>query len=259
ENGILVCGHDHLGHGASAVTEEYLGYFAREKGWQYLIKDTVRLTKIIQEQYPAVPYFLVGHSMGSLIVRAIIPKYGYMYDGAALLGTLNSTPAMDAAYIYMKSLCRIKGEFYRPEETDRLLNIIGNSRFKVADSGFAWVSREGTAGDDYINDPLCNYSFTASAYADLIMLIMYASGSKWSESVDKIFPILICSGTEDYVGNWGKDALKLFDSLEKAGCEQVELKLYDGARHEILNETNREEVFADLLDWLNYHIYEVEE
>ncbi len=258
-NGILVCGHDHLGHGNSVVTDEYLGYFAREKGWQYLIKDTVRLTKIIQNQYPAVPYFLIGHSMGSLIVRAIIPKYGYMYDGAALLGVLNAKVGMDAAYIYMNSLRKIKGEFYRPEETDRLLHLIGNSHIKNPDSSYSWVSRDNSAAEDYMNDPKCNFTFTASAYADLIMLMMYVSGNKWAENVDKIFPVLICGGDDDSVGEWGKDAVNLFGMLEKAGCEQVELKLYNGARHEILHETNRDEVFADLLEWLSYHIYEVEE
>lgn len=259
DNGILVCGHDHLGHGNSVVTNEYLGYFSRERGWQYLIMDTVRLSRIMQNNYPSVPYFLIGHSMGSLIVRAAVSKCGYMYDGAVLLGVFNAKTGMDAARIYMKNLCRIKGEFYRPEKTDKLLQSIGNAHIKNPESGYDWASRDNSSAEDFINDPKCNFTFTASAYADLIMLMMYVSGKQWAESVDKIFPMLICSGEEDSVGEWGKDAVKLFEMLEKTGCEQVKLKLYDGARHELLHETNRSEVFDDLLEWLNYHIYEVEE
>ncbi len=259
ENGILVCGHDHLGHGSSVVTNEYLGYFANEKGWQYIVKDTLRLTQIIQNSYPSLPYFIIGHSMGSLAVKAIIPKYSYMYDGAVLSGTLNAKTGMDAAYIYMKALGRLKGGFYRPVKIDKLLNVIGNLHLPKPDDSFAWVSREASACEDYVNNPLCNYSFTVSAYADLIMMLMYTSDKNWADRVNKGFPILICSGAEDCVGNYGKDAAELYAMLEKAGCEQVGIKLYDGARHEILNETNRDEVFGDLLEWLGYHMYELEE
>ncbi len=259
KNGILVCGHDHLGHGNSVVTDEYLGYFSRKKGWQYLIKDTVRLTRIVQNEYPAIPYFIMGHSMGSLVTRAVISKCSYMYDGAVLLGVINAKPSADAAYICMKTLCKLKGEFYRAQEVDKLLHLAGNSRIENPPSSYAWVSRDNIEAEAYLNDPKCSFTFTASAYADLIMLMMYVSGKKWAESVDDFFPLLICGGGDDSVGSWGQDALDLFSSLEKAGCEQVEMKIYDEARHEILHETNRDEVFADLLAWLDCHIYEVEE
>ena len=117
-NGIVVCGHDHLGHGKSVQNEECLGYFAPERGWQFLVKDTVRLTKMLQEQYTALPYYIIGHSMGSMVSRAALAKYSYLYDGAVLLGTVNTRLPLDAGIVLTRTICRLKGGFYRSKTLD---------------------------------------------------------------------------------------------------------------------------------------------
>ena len=115
ENGYVVCGHDHLGHGKSVLNDDYLGYFAPEKGWQYLVKDTVKMTKIIRKHYRDIPLFLIGHSLGSLTARVAVSKCGYLYNGIILLGALNTRMKVDAAMAAADTIRRAKGDMCRSE------------------------------------------------------------------------------------------------------------------------------------------------
>lgn len=257
--GILVCGHDHLGHGKSVLSNEYLGYFAPERGWQFLAKDVVRMTRKIREQYPVLPYFIIGHSMGSLAVRAALAKHSDLYDGAVLLGTLNSKVGMDAGIILSRALCRLKGGFYRSKVMDDIIFGMNNAKIENPVNGYAWVSRDDEVALEYEKDPLCSFNFTVSAYSDLIFLLSYVSQKDWADKLEKHLPMLICSGDMDPIGNYGKGPEEVFNALNDAGMTDIELKLYKGARHEVLNETNRDEAYEDLLEWLNERIYDVEE
>ncbi|MGN0674864.1 MAG: alpha/beta fold hydrolase [Oscillospiraceae bacterium] len=258
-NGILVCGHDHLGHGHSVLTDECLGYFAPERGWQFLAKDVVRLTRMIQEQHPALPYFILGHSMGSLVTRAVLAKYSDLYDGALLLGTLNTKIGTDAGIALTRTLCKLKGGFYRSKFVDELIFGLSNARIENPLNEYAWISRDDEVVAAYEKDPLCNFHFTVRAYSDLLFLLSYVSRKDWAEKVTRLLPIMICSGSDDPVGNYGRGPEAVFNHLNESGHEDVELKIYSGARHEVLNETNRAEVYEDLLEWLDEHIYDVEE
>lgn len=249
-NGILVFGHDHLGHGNSVVSEEYLGWFASERGWQFLAKDAVRLTRIMRKQRADIPYYIFGHSMGSLVTRAVLAKHSDLYSGAVLMGTLNTKVGVNAGIAAAKILCRLKGEFCRSDALDKL--IFGLSNIKIEDpvNEFAWISRDDEIVVAYEKDPLCNFHFTARGYSDLLMLVDYVSRKDWADKVDNGLPVLICSGSEDPVGDYGRGPEEVFNNLNKSGQKDIELKLYSGARHEILNETNRAEVYEDLMSWL---------
>ncbi len=258
-NGILVFGHDHLGHGKSVVSEEYLGYFAPNHGWQYLAKDTMRMTKIMKKQYPNTPFYILGHSMGSLVTRTVIAKRSDLYCGALLLGTLNTRIAADAGIVLMKAVCRIKGEFSRSKAADSAVFGMNNLRIENPLNEYAWVSRDEEIVSAYGKDPLCTFHFTARAYSDLFFLSSYVSGKDWAGKVDNALPIMICGGSEDPIGKYGKGPEEVFNLLNESGQEDIELKIYSGARHELLNETNRAEVYEDIMDWLNAHIDESED
>ena len=257
-NGIIVCGHDHLGHGKSVQNDECLGYFAPERGWQFLAKDTVRLTRMIQEQYTGLPYHIIGHSMGSLVVRAVIAKHSDLYDGAVLMAVVNTKIPLDAGIVLTRAICKLKGGFYRSKALDKLLLNLSNAKIENPVNEYAWVSRDEEVAKAYAADSLCNFSFTARAYSDLIFLLSYVSQKDWAGKIGKMLPILICSGGADPVGSYGKSPQEIFNSLNDAGCEDIELKVYKDARHEILHETNRTEVYEDLLEWLDSRIYEVD-
>lgn len=253
-NGILVFGHDHLGHGKSVISEEYLGYFAPKHGWQYLAKDTIRMTKLIEKQYADIPFYILGHSMGSLVTRTVIAKRSDLYCGALLLGTLNTRIAADAGIMLMNAVCRIKGEFSRSKAADEAVFGMNNARIENPVNEYAWVSRDEEIVSRYEGDPLCTFHFTARAYSDLFFLSSYVSGKDWAAKVDNSLPIMICGGSEDPIGKYGKGPEEVFNLLNESGQEDIELKIYSGARHELLNETNRAEVYEDIMDWLDAHI-----
>ena len=253
-NGIMVCCHDHLGHGASAESEEKLGFFANERGWQYLAKDTVRLSRMIRSRNPGVPFYILGHSMGSLVVRTVLAKYDFLYNGTIIMGTLNTKVAADAGIVLTRAICKAKGNFYRSEAVDQLMFGLSNRRIDDPASEYSWISRDEDIVSEYEKNPLCNFHFTVRAYSDLLFLVSYVSDKSWVKKLDKSLPIFICSGSDDPVGNYGKGPKEVFDALDSAGFSDIELKIYSGARHEILNETNRAEVYEDILGWLNNRI-----
>lgn len=250
-NGIAVCGNDHLGHGNSVSSDDELGYFASEMGWTFLPKDLHRMTAIMQEEYGDLPYIMFGHSMGSFAARAYAAKYGRCLDGLILCGTSGGESAADAGLALAKSLSAVKGDHYRSEKIQQML--FGVSNFKVEEkrTEFDWVSRDREIVAKYMLDPKCNFTFTVRGYYDLIMLLEYVSSEDWADKIRKHLPIFLISGDMDPVGGYGKGVRKVYERLTEAGVENVSMKLYEGARHELINEINRSEVYGDVLDWIN--------
>lgn len=250
QNGIAFCMHDHLGHGESASSSEALGFFGEKNGWRFLPDDAHRFTEIIKETFPGIPFFIGGHSMGSFVVRSYISLYPDSADGVIIMGSGDSTPLIKAGKVVAAIIGAVKGKRYRSKLMDKLSFGGYNSKLDNPQTPSDWLSRDAGAVKKYIADPFCGFIFTAAAFSDLTKLISFATGKKWAETVNKTTPILLISGDCDPVGDYGRGISRVNFQLISAGVRDVTLKLYDGARHEILNETNSEEVYNDIMKWL---------
>lgn len=251
KNGFAVIAHDHLGHGNSAAEEYDLGYFALDNGWICLIKDMRRVQLIGRQMFGKIPRFVLGHSMGSLVTRCLLARYSSDADGAIILGTVGKHPAVHAGIMLADKEIMLHGVKSRSKKINRLLFGMSNARIPDKRTEFDWVSRDEKVVADYCGDRKCNFIFTASAFRDLFMLELYSSSRSWYGKVRKNLPMLIMSGTDDPIGSYGKGVMQFFRGLDSHGFTDVRLKLWDGCRHELLNETNRLEVYSDIVNWLN--------
>lgn len=249
EQGYAVCGNDHLGHGESAPALDALGYFAPENGWDFLVRDLKGLTEIMKERFPELPYFLLGHSMGSFLARMYLTRYGDELSGAMISGTTGPNPGASAGSALAKLIQKKKGGRFRSSMIDRLAFGTYNARCSEKRTKFDWLSREQSVVDDYIEDPYCGFLFTVSAFIDLFSLIGMISQKEWARAVPKRLPILLMSGDQDPVGEYGKGIRVVYKRLVEQNCS-VRMKLYPGGRHEMLNETNRQQVYQDVLRFL---------
>ena len=247
--GFVLAGNDHLGHGGSISTPEDYGFFASENGYKYVIDDVKGMNDILRHHYPGLPLVLLGHSMGSFISRLYAEKYPESIDGLIIHGTAGPNPALGAGKIVVKLLRAIKGERHRSKFVCSLADGGYNKAFDPAEGEGAWLTREGSLVAGRPNDPNTNFIFTLAGYADLFTMLSGCNAKEWFEKFPKALPTLVVSGENDPVGDFGKGVRYVYDNLNKNGAN-VALKLYPGARHELFNETNRDEVFTDLIDWL---------
>lgn len=249
DRGILVTGHDHLGHGASIRTKEDYGYFAEPDGNRAVLADLHAVTVLTKELYPNLPYFLLGHSMGSFVARDFLAKYGYKLQGALISGTSGGNSLAGLGIAVAKALIFLTGG----KRPSRLLTAMAfgsyNKRFEKR-TRYDWLSRDEAVVDAYIADAYCNFMFTARGYLDLFTVLRRVSQPEWAGCVPKELPVLLFAGEEDPVGDYGQGVKAVYDRLQRAGLRRVELKLYPGGRHEMLNEINRQEVYADVRAFL---------
>lgn len=246
--GILVVGDDHLGHGLSVKEGEIRGYFCKEDAATVLVRDEHRLKKMMQEQYPGIPYIIFGHSMGSFILRNYLARYGSGIDGAIIAGT-GMMPRRQIIFAW--TLATVIGIAAGPKHVCRGLDKIA---FGFYDRGLQagpedsgnWLSVNPENVKAYRQDPMCHFVFTANGFQTLMKLIWNLYDAEKLKQMPKDLPVLFASGQEDPVGNYGRDVEKVFRSFEELGMEQVQLKLYPGDRHEILNEADREDVYGDI-------------
>ena len=249
--GIVLTGEDHLGHGKSVGEGGKYGYFCEQDPATVLVRDVHRLKKITQELYPDVPYVIMGHSMGSFIVRNYICRYGTGIAAAIIMGTgMQSRAALNLS----KAAAGIQRLFCGPGHVSRLIDRFAfggnNRRVEHPRTPFDWLSRDGERVDRYIADPLCGFVFTVNGFGALFELISRLYDVSNLEKVPKNLPVYMVSGTGDPVGGYGKGVRRAYDSLRERGLEKLDLKLYEGGRHELLNETNRDEVMRDIYQWL---------
>ena len=251
DEGYAVCGADYLGHGRTARHSDELGYFAAEDGVETLLTDVHKLTTLVRSQFNGSPLALVGQGMGSLLARLYAGSYSRDIDAVALLGTANNRLASLGAMI-ARLVIRRKGEGHRGSLLPTLAFGLNNRKANKYDrSGMNWLSREDDAVAAHTVDPFCNFSFTASAYADLFTMLAGVSSPRMAEEYPKSLPTLIAAGDMDPVGNYGRAPRMLAARLSAAGTKDVTLKIYPEARHELVHESNREEFFRDLLTWLS--------
>lgn len=245
--GFAVVGHNHLGHGQEAKT---LGHFARQHGWDALIEDTHALRQNTQASYPGTPYFLLGHSMGSFVARGYALKYEKGLNGLILSGTGHFDPPLVAAGMLIASLQCALGAGEKPSGLLASISTAGyNKTYEKARTAFDWLTSDADLVAAYIADPLCGFPFTARGYRDMFEGISRLHPGKLSTMARDI-PVLLLSGEDDPVGAYGKGVKKVAQELRSVGISDVTVKLYEGSRHEMFNEKEKERVWGDLVGWM---------
>lgn len=249
--GFAVLVDDHIGHGKSVKSDDGLGYFGENGGWDAFIEDERALTEIIKTEYPDTPVIFFGHSMGSFIAREYIRRYGRdeRIKAAVICGTSGKNPASGIAIKLAGAIAKIKGSGHRSKFIDSVAFGTYNSRIKNARTNFDWLTRDEKIVDEYIADKYCGFLFTAAGYKDLFTVLDTVSGKEWYSGVANELPLMIIAGEEDPVGAYGKGIKQVYNDLMQSGQKDVTLKLYPGMRHEILNEFGKEKVFEDIALW----------
>ena len=251
ENGYLVVANDHLGHGKSISDESDLGFFAEHGGWELAVGDMRKLYEQTHAEFPELPYFLFGHSMGSFLTRTYIIKYRSGLAGAVICGTgQQAAPIVAGGKLLGKMECRKNGATYKSEKLNKLAFGNYNNCFEVRRTVCDWLSRDNAAVDKYIEDPLCGFIPSAGLFTDMMEGIQFIGSQKNIARMNKDLPIFFISGDMDPVGENGKGVIRVYNAFLKAGMSDVTMKLYHECRHELLNELNRDEVMKDILDWL---------
>lgn len=249
--GCVVTGEDHMGHGKSVDKTGKYGYFCEQDPATVLVRDVHRLKKTTQALYPGVPYIIMGHSMGSFITRNYMFRYGTGISAAVIMGTGMQPPALLKA---SKAVAYIEKFFCGPRHVSGLIDKLAfggyNKRIENPASPFDWLSRDAERVRKYIADPLCGFVFTVNGFLTLFELISRLNLRENLERVPGTLPVYMVSGDADPVGDYGRGVEKAYESLRSAGVENISLKMYPGGRHELLNETNRDEVMQDIYRWI---------
>ena len=252
ESGYGVYADDHRGLGRTAGALSHAGYAAGSRGWDRLVGDQHAVTAHVADAHPGVPIVLFGHSMGSSLARAYARAYGEGLAALVLTGVSGDPGVLGrAGHAAAQLEMRVRGRRARSPVMDKLLFGTFNRPFAKdggARTDFDWLSRDAAEVDAYVADPWCGFVCTTSFYADLIGGVREVTAS--CEGVPEDLPVLILVGADDPVG--GEAAgVQVQRQYVDAGLDDVALRVYSGARHELLHETNRREVLDDLLTWLD--------
>ncbi|MDD7267353.1 MAG: alpha/beta hydrolase [Lachnospiraceae bacterium] len=249
--GFVVVGNDHLGHGRSMNQSDDRGYFAEKKSADILIRDMAYLMYLTKNDWPHRPYILLGHSMGSFLVRRMMVEYPNAADMVIVMGTGWQKPLLlKSGKLLTGLLVKIKGGHYR----SRLVNNLGvgayGKQIPAARTDCDWLTRDAAVVDAYLKDPLCHYIFTVGGYRALSDIIGWVQDKTHRNQGRPDLPVLLISGAADPVGGNGQGVRQTADHLRRTGFINVQTKLYEQARHEILNELNRREVYEDIAGWI---------
>lgn len=244
--GVYVVGHSHLGHGKSLISREHRGYFAHPNGNDCMIGDIHQLRKIAGEKYPKVPYFMLGHSMGSFLLRQYLGQFEAGLSGAVIIGTGDrSSIVVETGKIVCKLLACAKGWKHRSNFVNSF--VTGGFEKKM---GRGWLSRNTENIKTYMADPMCGFVFTLNAFYNMFDGMSKMNAQEKSGKVPKELPLLFAAGSEDPVGDCGKGVENVYRRYVKKGARNAALKIYEGDRHEILNELDKDVVYEDILKWI---------
>ncbi len=254
-HGYVVCAHDHVGHGKSVADPRERGCLPLEGGKDVLIEDVHELRKTVAARYSRqTPYFLFGHSMGSFVVRAYLARYAEGLSGAVLCGTGNQSRALSKAGNWLaRRIAAKQGADARSERLHAMADGAFSRQVENPRTSFDWLSTDPAVVDAYLADEMCGAMFSAGGYATLTDLTGEAASPACAAKVPKDLPVLFVAGAQDPVGACGKGVESAANLLRHAGVRDVEVKLYEGMRHEILNELGHAQVYADVLAWMQGH------
>ncbi len=248
--GFVLAGNDHPGHGESAECADDLGYFAPKDGYLCALEGLRAMSELLLERYAGKPLILLGHSMGSFLCRLYLSSYAENLAGAIVMGTGGPDAPTGAGIALANLIGLFRGERHR----SKLLQKIQSSGYlKRCPKGAGksdWLTRDRAVVEKYDADPFCSYRFTVSGYRDLFRMLADVSCEEWAPTVPTDLPILLISGEDDPVGGYGKGVCKVAGALTHAGARKLTTVLIPGARHEVLNETDREETYALIDKWI---------
>ena len=254
DRGCVVTGNDHLGHGRSVGDDKLYGYFCEQDPATVLVRDAHRLKKMTQQEYPGLPYVIIGHSMGSFILRNYLTMYGTGITGAVIMGTgYRAKGAMKAVKLAVRLQKLFLGSRHVSYFSDKISFGSYNKRIPDARTDFDWLCKDAESVQRYIDDPLCGNVFTLNGFETLTELIMRANDSERLKKIPAELPLMVISGDADPLGEYGKGIPKVCEALRSAGVKDVEMRLCETGRHELLNEPERAQIMEVIFGWIQKH------
>ncbi len=249
--GYAVLTYDHIGHGRTAKTKEQLGFFRRKHPDKLLVSTAERMAGFLSHRYPGVPLILMGHSMGSFVARLLLRESSHLFQGVVLIGT-GGPNTMAALFRPVLCIANLIAPTKRSRWLNKLFSSINNRRFRHErpNDGTNWLSARMENREAFLADELCGVDFSNNAFYGLLSLNVKATRSSWADHIPTSFPILFISGYDDPIGDFGKGIHKTADALSDKFFEELQISLFKGMRHEILNEDDRQQVFDDIIKWL---------
>lgn len=249
DQGFLVVAHDHRGHGHT--DPDQLGYLDHDKGLDVLAENVGDIKRKFTSNYPALPFIMLGHSMGSFCLQRYFQLFDDRADAIIYSGSNGKPPGMLNFGIWVSALHRrIFGGDARSPFLDKFVSGLYNRHFKPNRTTADWLSRDEQMVDLFLDDPLCDFVFTNQFFHALFTGLRNLHHHKPFADHDKNIPVLLLSGERDPVSDMGKGVHNLAKLIRKSGVRQVDVKLYKEGRHEMLNETNREQVLNDVYGWI---------
>lgn len=248
ENGFAVVSADMRGHGKMAKT---LGFFKRKEGYKALVDDHLKVTNFIKSRYQGLPTYLFAHSMGSIIARVVLQTHSKKYDKVILSGYPNYRAAAKLGVKFADSLTAKHGAKYKSKLMTTLEFKFFNFFVWNSKTNVDWICYDKQVVDEYLKDPLCGFGFTSSAFSDLFNLVVMMHDQKRFVRVKDSLPILFIRGADDPSTGGKQGAKYSVQTLEKAGFKNITKIDYEKMRHEVINETHKEIVYADILNFLN--------
>lgn len=264
ERGFAVCGQDNIGHGKSVASNDDWGHIPVEGGKDALIENVHVLRGIVEKRMDSyvgekacdrLPYFMFGHSMGSFILRDYLSRHGQGLAGAVICGTGRQSAAVAAAGLAAaRAIARVKGERFVSDALFNLADGAYGKAIKHARTDLDWLAANPAVVDAYLADPACGFRFSAGAYVALMGLLLDVSKKSVIDRIPKTLPLFLIAGSEDPVGARGRGVARVYQEYKQAGLHDVDMRLYLGMRHEIINEKENGKVYGDVLQWLEGHI-----
>ncbi len=249
ERGFVVCADDHMGHGLSVEKGGVYGYFSG--GWMAAVQDEKLLMDEMKKQYPAIPYIILGHSMGSFLLRTFLYTYPGALSGAIISGTgWESALTLKAGLLLCALEARRIGQTGCSGLLKKMMFGAYNKNFRPNRTPNDWICSDEAVVDAYTNDALCGFDVTVGLARDMLGGMQMNEQAENLARMDRQLPVLFVSGMQDPVGSMGAGVLTCIDAFKRAGLKNITIHLYPDGRHEMLNETNRTEVYADILAWL---------
>lgn len=255
ERGMVVVGSDHLGHGRTANSPAEYGFLAERSGWDHLAEDVHALREATGKRFPGLPYFLLGHSMGSFVARTYLIRWPGTVSGCLLSGTGQEPPLLVSAGKTLAGIIyALRGGNSRSGLITGLSTGAYNKKFKPNRTPSDWISADPAVVDAYEADDLCRFTPTVGMFRDMMGGLQFIGNKANLAKMDQDTPVYLYSGDQDPVGGMGEGVRKVYGFFRDAGVKDVDMKLWPGGRHEMHNEVNRVKVYADVLNWIEKHI-----